>query len=163
MDFRDLRTTKKGEYAEEIIDNFLIRKGFIVCKPVEDNKSHYIDRVIYRKKNKKELIWVDVKCKSSRKYYPDTGFDYADYEKYKDIVTSGSKVVLFFVNEETQSVYGGLLTDLEKPKKVGKKNYPLIEYCNVKVIYFPLENMQTFFKFSDFDSVELKKLTDSNY
>lgn len=158
MKFKELGSTIKGEYAEGIIYKYLSDKGYIVYKPIRD-ESHPIDVICF---SGSSITFIDIKSKPHRKYYEDTGLDLKDYNKYKSLESKG-KVVLIFVDELSGSVYGGTITRLEKPCKVGKTEYPLRGKCNEEVIYFPLKNMKKFFDLTTTDLDMLKKLTRSNY
>lgn len=139
--FNELRTTQKGNIGEEIIDKKLFIKGYQLYKPSFDG-SHSFDRLIYSKKNKKFYL-CDIKTKPSRFAYPDTGIDFRLYREYLNKSREiNLDFLLIFVDENSKTIYGNLLSELEKEIEINYKNkiikYPLIQK---EIIYFPLQKM----------------------
>lgn len=163
MLFHELTTTQKGDVGEEIIDALLKKKGVIPYKPDAD-RAHPFDRLC-ASINKKSLYVVEVKAKSKRKYYPDTGINLSVYTGYQHINAKyNMQVYLFFVDEESAEIYGGELNKISTPCQIthnGKViDYPLISASGPKdIIYFPIARMGTISKINDADVSKLKSLT----
>lgn len=139
--FRDLQTTNKGDFGENLVLDWFEGKNIVPYGPI-NQESHPIDFIFYSKE-KNEFFLADVKTKPKRIYYPDQGIDLKDYEKYKELSKKHNMpVVLFFVDETTGTCYGGKLDILEK--HFG--DYPIIDDAKrEKVIYFPVSKMKKFF------------------
>lgn len=87
-------------------------------------------------------FWIEVKRKSRRIYYPDTGFPLKNYESYLKIQEiTGNEVFILFVDEKNNACYGNWLNNIKQPFKLNKKIYPLIEGDYSKIIYFPIALM----------------------
>ena len=140
--FNEKTTTKKGDIGENIVDNIMLKKGFIPYMPKEGTGAHPFDR-LYATRDKKTIFILDIKAKAKRRYYPDTGIDLAHYRQYSHISDKYKiEVVILFVDEESLTVYGGKLINLEAETTITDKSrtlkYPMI----VKnIIYFPIKNM----------------------
>lgn len=144
--FRKLETTKMGELAEGIIINeFAKSKGYQAFIPAHDG-SHYIDAICT---NGFQQFGLDIKCKSSRTYYPDTGCDTADVEKY---LTYPFEVYILWLDPKTGEAYGNWLKILNKYKTVDGN-------CT----YFPLKKMKPYRKLTQEEISALKKHENSNY
>jgi hypothetical protein len=161
-------TTQKGNIGEKLVDEMLREKGFCIYKP-EELGPHAFDRLAI--KNKEILLIAEVKSKARRKYYPDTGIDFRHYQDYLKIMEKHNlEVILFFVDEENQEIYGGKLSHLHKIRSfnVGGREvtYPKIETRSKnKIIYFHIDVMTKYKQLSEDDASQLKALTtkDSKY
>lgn len=170
MSWQERQEVKKGDYGETIVDRYLREEGFIPYYPVSKDKPHPIDRFV-SSPDKKDIFVADVKTKAKRKYYPDTGFDYADYESYIYIRKKyGMNVFIFFVDEYLEELYGNFLQELKQEKEIhykGKRiEYPKIETNKNgrKEIYFPLENMKRHIREINSKDIEaLKDISNRNY
>lgn len=132
MKFNDQPETKIGDIGEEVINEYLVKSGFILYKPI-NNEAHLIDGFAVR--SMKDIFAFDVKTKPRRLKYEDTGIDISHYERYKYITTKYKiPVFLFFVDGLYKKVYGNYLSVLEQ--ECG--NYPLKQKG---IIYFPLNKM----------------------
>jgi len=156
IDFENLKSTQKGNLGESIVDGMLRDQGFVIYKP-ERGLAHAFDRLII--KNKQILLIAEVKTKAKRKYYPDTGIEYKHYKEYKNIMKKHNlEVMLFFVDEEMKSIYGGKLSDLDIPQSFTFKNkeitYPKVE---LGIIYFHIDVME---KYSDIDEIYYQELSE---
>jgi hypothetical protein len=135
---------KKGNVGESVVDTYLIKQGLIPYAP-NANGAHPFDRLV-ASKDKKTIFIAESKAKPARVIYPDQGINVRNYEDYKRIQEKhGIDVFLFFVDEDRGTVYGNLLSVLDKPRlihniRVGASiNYPLVEGG---IRYFPLEAME---------------------
>jgi len=164
MNWEDKQTVKKGTFAEEIIDKYLISKNIIPYIPNFDG-AHPFDRLC-AKTDKKSIYILDIKAKASRNYYPDTGIDYKHYKEYKYLEEKYKvPIVLIFVDEYKAEIYGNILEHLTKPTIINNKNYPSIEKTinGVEIIYFPLINMKTINKLTNKQVEKLKQLSTRNF
>ena len=158
---------KKGNLGEKIIDQYLLDCDFIPYHPFSD-KAHPFDRLV-ASKDKKRIFVLEVKTKKSRKYYPDTGFNYSNYQDYDNIKQKyGLDIYITFVDDLEQEVYGNYLKELEKDREIklrGKTiHYPKIENKNgEKIKYYPLEAMENIKKLNKEEIEQLNKLSNENY
>lgn len=159
MEFRDRVEVKKGDLGESIVDFFLVRNGYIPYVPQCDG-AHPFDRLC-ASSDKKTIFIADVKAKARRKYYPDTGINIKHYDEYNHMNAKyGVDVYLFFVDEETETVYGNLLKVLGRERQIEHKGKILIYPLRQKnIIYFPLESMRTISSLTAEQIKELKKVT----
>jgi len=148
-------TVKKGDIGESIVDKHLLSKGFIPYHPGSPG-SHPFDRLV-ASRDKKTIFIADTKSKPARRYYPDTGIDVRHYNQYKYIQDKyGIDVYIYFVDEDSGTIYGNYLNTLDKPYgiKHGNKSiyYPLVDRG---IRYFPLTAME---QIGNIPKNELKKL-----
>lgn len=148
---------KRGQTGEQIVKKHLQRLGYVIYQPSE-GKAHPFD-FMCATENKRELFIAEVKTKPSRLYYPDTGIDerhYRDYCHIRD--TYNMEVLLFFLDEVKQQIYGNSLTELMRPQRIthaGKSlTYPL---HSKGILYFPLLNMQVIANLSDAELFRIKR------
>lgn len=130
----------KGDFAENIVHDFLEKKGFIVYKPMT-NAAHGFDRLAV--KNKSQLIIAEVKAKARMNKYEATGIDLRHYNEYKKVQEKHNiPVWIFFVDELLSKIYGNWISELEK-KITGDDG---VEYPNTKIakgiILFSLKHMK---------------------
>jgi len=161
MIFTERTKTKKGIYAENIIDVKLQKRGWILYAPVNENKAHSFDRLCI--KDKKVCMVAEVKAKAKRKFYPDTGINYSHYLDYKRMCDNHNlDTFLFFVDEEAGEIYGNYLSVLEKENTYFYNNqnivYPMIKTTSngVKIIYFHISLMLKIAKL-DKEEIEILK------
>lgn len=146
MEFTALTTTKLGTKAEEIIINeFATSKGFF---PYTPNKlaSHPIDAILVSGHCQ---VWLDIKCKSRRKYFYDTGCDKKDIDAY---LKAPCEVYLLWVDIVQKKIYGNFLKRLNQFRKDENG-----------ITYFPLDKMIHFRDMTEEEVVSLKEFERSNY
>lgn len=150
-------TVKKGNVGEEIAKNYLEKKGFIVYNPNTPG-SHPFDNLCADNRN---IFIVEIKTKEARKYYPDSGVDIRNYNKYLYIKSKHNmKVYLFFVDAANAKIYGNEIDELIKPQIINGKNYPSKEK---DIIYFPLMNMITISNLTKEQCDEIAQYNTKNY
>ncbi len=146
MDFSALTTTILGTKAEQIlISEFARKMGYFPFIPGIDT-SHPIDAICLSGAS----IWLlDIKCKSRRKYFFDTGMDRIDAIKYMGYPFP---VYVLWADIVQKKVYGNWI----------KK---LMPYSEIKdeYIYFPLDKMIPFRDLTEQEYIELKELERSSY
>lgn len=139
MNWQDKQTVKKGNIGEEIVNDYLTNKGWVVYEPITD-KAHGFDRLVSI--DRKRLVIAEIKTKARRNRFPDTGIDFKHYIEYKQISERHNLPVhLFFVDEMLGQIYGEALTVLEKPDCHEHKgeylSYPMVkQHKDSKIIYF---------------------------
>lgn len=155
--WHDKKETKIGDYGEALIKKYLEDLKFICYKPVTDG-SHLFDFLIYRED--KSPIAVEVKTKPSRNKYPDTGFDYRHYLRYKRYTEeTNTRMIIYFVDSIKGEIYGNYLDELDKPRRSQNISYPRDEYIGGREIrYFPLEAMKKIRDLTDNEKFELQRL-----
>lgn len=139
--WQNLPAVKKGNIGEQLVNAYLIEKGFIPYSP-DASGVHPFDRLV-ASKDKRTIFIADSKAKPARTFYPDTGINIKHYEDYKFIQDKYNiDVFLFFVDEDKQEIYGNFLRHLDEPVEIHDSgrilNYPL-EHKGIR--YFPLEKM----------------------
>lgn len=149
FEFKNKIESLKGDIGERLIRDYLEKEEQVVLYKAITEKAHCFDYLAY-KYNKFQYA-VEIKTKPARTYYPDTGFDYKYYTKYKSASEELKlRVLVLFVDEIKGTVYGEYLDELDKPRtlKIDDKftKYPQIHNG---IIYFPLDVMKTFFYIND--------------
>jgi hypothetical protein len=144
--FLNLTTTQLGTTAESmLIAEFAKSKGYFPYTP-EIQASHPIDCLMLSGSS----IWMmDLKCKSRRKYFADTGCDTLDVEKY---INYPFPVYILWADIVQKKIYGNWLVKLYPHKKVENN-----------ITYFPLDMMVKYRDMTDDEYEELKKLERSKY
>jgi len=168
MKFEELPGTKKGYIGEGEVDKYLTCLGIVPYSPII-GKSHPFDRLC-ASSDKKKIFVAECKTKASRTYYPDTGMNESNYQDYRNILDNYRiDIWLFFVDENTKTIYGNLLSELDKPIAIvhnGKRiEYPLVQKDTYghSIRYFPLVSMKEVCKISDAIAKDLKNLSRRNY
>jgi len=170
INFRDTKQYKKGNLGMRLVDEHLIKKGYIPYSPDAINKRHPFDRLVA--KDDKTMIFIaEGKTKPARIYYPDTGIDIKNYNEYLYISKKYNlRIFLFFVDEDKKEIYGNWLDILDKeiPEATTLKatarrlNFPVPEFYPLRekgIIYFPLKLMRTICKLTEEQAEEIKKFT----
>ena len=142
---------KKGDIGEEIITDFLEKKGWIVYRPFTKDKAHYFDMLCTL--NKEKIIAIDVKTKARLNNWNAQGIDIRSYNQYLNFVkTTSVNFYLIFVDDKTGVVH---LADLIKLKN------PI--YPNSKIIAWNVEDMKYLFTISKEDIKRLSEYDQRNY
>ena len=162
----EVKTNKKGDYAEKIVMENLHSKDINTFKNSID-VPHPFDFLLYKKRNGIwELNPADVKAKPKMSKYNATGIDQKDYQTYLDIQDRyNMNVYLFFVDEEMGKVYGNYLNELEKEVIDGEQKYPftLKDKYGIEIRIFHMDNMITQFRLTPEHREDLIELTDQKY
>jgi len=163
MNWEDKPEVKKGNMAEQIVDDFLRSKGLCAYFPVH-NGPHPFDRLCATQ-DKKSIVIVDSKAKAARTHYPDTGINKRNYDEYVFIQDKYHiPIWIFFVDEYKKAIYGNTLRELSKPILIKHKD-AVLEYPleHKGIIYFPLQNTKTIASLSNKQSEYLKSLSTRQY
>lgn len=103
MNWEDKPQVKKGNIGENIIIDFLEKKGYIIYKPIT-KAAHWID--IIATKNKEEIYAIDVKTKARFNKWMAQGIDVKHYEDYKRFKKKCNiNVYLFFVDDKNGEIH----------------------------------------------------------
>lgn len=153
---------QKGDIGEAIIQKLLEEKGWSVYRPDTDG-AHCFDMLAIL--NKAQCIAVDVKAKAAMKYYPATGINQKHFEEYQRFSKKHLMPFwLFFVDENSCSIYGNTLDELEKPRKVANKQYPMKLTAGQALLrVWPLDAMKVVADITPAQAASLKKLSQRNY
>ena len=140
--FSRLPSTRKGAIAEQYVIDLLTTRGWHIYRYSQDT-SHPVDLVAITNDG---LVLVEVKCKSARDYYPDTGIDLNDHYKYHELCNQTQlPLLLLFVDPKQANVYGQYLHELSQPVVVQHNGrelvYPLVAD---RYIYYPLSLMEVY-------------------
>lgn len=162
--FLALATTRKGEFAEDILLKLMRDGGCNVYRPTEKDRAHPIDMFVMPGQTMR-MFAADVKAKPKRSNYPDTGIDFRHWGKYCHINTyQHTPVFLFFVDEDCGRIYGNWLEILNKPVTIthnGKRiDYPKPEG---NIIYFPMQSMIKIGNIAPDDIEKLRSLSTRGY
>jgi len=142
---------QKGELGEQIISNYLEKKGWIVYRPFTKDKAHYFDMLCTY--NKEKVIAIDVKTKARLNKWNAQGINIKSYNEYLNFVkTTSVNFYLIFVDDKTGAVH---LADLIKLKN------PI--YPNEKIIAWNLNDMKYLFTITENEIKELSKYDQRNY
>lgn len=153
--WQSLTSVKKGNIGERLVNEFLIKKGYIPYSPDADG-AHPFDRLV-ASRDKKTIFIADSKTKPARTYYPDTGINIRHYNEYKFIQDKYNiDVFIFFVDEDSKTIYGNFLKRLDEPRKI-VHNGKIIEYPMEQkgIRYFPLSVMMPVAEIPAVDVLEL--------
>lgn len=159
ISFKDRKTTRKGKVGENIVRQYLEKRGWVIYEPQTDC-AHAFDKVAIKDKNKMALL--EVKTKARRNFYPDTGIDIRHYMEYKTLSEKYNlPIFLFFVDEMMALIYGNKLSFLEERVKTNDGiEYPLKQKG---IIYFPLERMKKIAILDAKTVLSIKKLNTRSY
>ena len=156
--FEDKPQFKKGEYAEEIVDDHLKSKGFVIYKP-QGGCAHAFDSLVI--KNKQNVIIAECKAKARRNHYPDTGMNTKNLNEYLFIQNKYNiTVFVYFADEMLKEIYGNRLAVLTQSHEIEwkgtKLSYPKVEG---KITYFSYDKMIKIADLTDTQVQNLKKLS----
>ena len=129
--WKSLLEVKKGDIGEDIIIDYLNKKGFAVYAP-SYSKPHWID--IFATRNKNELYAIDVKTKARFNKWNAQGFDYNDYESYKRLQNLYKlKVFIFFIDDKNGNIHCADLNKLSEGFRI--KNIIAWNLSEMKLIH----------------------------
>jgi len=142
---------KKGDIGEDIVSEFLEKKGWIIYRPFTKDKAHYFDMICTL--NKEKVIAIDVKTKARLNNWNAQGINIKSYNEYINFVKITSvNFYLIFVDDKTGSVHLADLMQLNNPI-----------YPNKNIIAWKVEDMKYLFTISQEDIDRLSKYDQRNY
>ena len=165
MNWQYKTEVKRGNLGEEIVDNLLHSKGYVIYKPITE-AAHAFDRLAI--KDKEKACIAKVKTKPRRFAYPDTGIDVRHYMEYKRVWRKHRiPVFIFFVDDNEGTVRCLNLSEffeVNEPKKYIHKgktlSYPM-DYKRIKYFYQP--EMKIVYELSAEEREQIKELYSGSY
>jgi len=158
---------EKGSLGQQYIARHFAGKSVLYW--TDEKTSHPFDGIALEWETY-DIIAIEIKTKSARTWYRDTGFDLIQWErlqKARDKYNRNPFIV--FVDEGGGLIYGNHLSILERPRAYvyGKdaslynlrNKYPSIER---DIVYFPLVAMKKIAKLSDEEVFDLRRLSNRN-
>jgi len=123
------KEVKKGDLGEDMVKEFLHKKGFVLYKPIT-NGSHKVDYFCHSG-NEKKVICAEAKTKRRMAVRPATGFNINCHEHYAELLKKYNiKTFVFFIDDFERCIYGQWLHLLGNGQKYGN------------VIVWPLDKMK---------------------
>jgi hypothetical protein len=111
---------KKGEAGEQIIRDYLERRGWVVYFPFTKNRAHYFDMLAT--KNKEKVIAIDVKTKARLNKWAAQGINKKSYDEYMKFVDSTNvPFYIVFVDDKLGDVHAQDIKRLTRPIRVNDK------------------------------------------
>lgn len=145
------KAVDKGDIGEEIIQEYLEKKGYTVYKHSTQDKPHWIDA--FAAKGKEKLIAYDVKTKARFNKWPAQGINKSSHEEYKKLAKQfGVPFLLFFVDDKNGNVHAA---NLEKLSEGFEPNDYLIAW--------ELKEMNYLFNIGKERIEQISKLDQRNY
>lgn len=142
MNFLDLRTTKIGTLAEDmLINEFAASKNSKPFTPAY-SASFDVDSLCIKGSR---VYGLEIKAKEHMYKYPYTGFDKKDFEVYKALEVP---VYVLFADYKMCKIYGQWVRNLE--------TQPYMEFG--EVIVWPLSAMTEYRDMKPYEVDEFKKL-----
>jgi hypothetical protein len=149
MDFET--ALRKGSIGEDIVSEYLEKKGWIIYRPFTKDKAHYFDMLCTL--NKKKVIAIDVKTKARLNKWNAQGINIKSYNEYVNFVkTTSVSFYLIFVDDKTGHVHAADLMNLKNPINP-----------NENIIAWSVDEMKYLFTISQMDIDRLSKLDQRNY
>jgi len=143
----------KGQLGETIVRRKMEAKGWVCYAPFTPG-AHAFDGLAV--KDKSMCLAFDVKSKSRRNNYEDTGINVAHFEVYKRFSERHLMPFwLFFVDEIMGEIYGNTLKALSVPFR-GRFDYPA-QFGGV--VYWPLARMHKMHTLTAEECAQLAALT----
>jgi hypothetical protein len=145
------KAVDKGDIGEEIIKEYLEKKGYTVYKHSTQDKPHWIDA--FAAKGKEKLMAYDVKTKARFNKWPAQGINKSSHEEYKKLAEQfGVPFFLFFVDDKNGNVHAA---NLEKLSEGFEPNDYLIAW--------ELKEMNYLFNIGEERIEQISKLDQRNY
>lgn len=156
----------KFDWGEKLIKKYFLHNDYICIYNSPKSESHVLDFIFLHNKTL-QLIYVEVKAKTHRKFYYDNGVDFRLFYVYRKLIEKNNLQNVFyilFVDPITKTCYGNTFEKLTEVKYACSKcnnpdrkiKYPL--YDGDKYVYFPLAYMNTYFEFKDKKITKIKEI-----
>ena len=156
-----------GMIGEIEVRRMLESQGYIVYQPQTEG-SHQMDMLAI--KDKQLTIAADVKTKTRRTHYEDTGVNQKHFELYQQFSRNhNAEFYIFFVDRVLGKIYGNRLSILERPCWHQGIKYPRVEAvkygrdAGVLIRYWPMCVMQDFGKVSKATAEMVRQYEQRNY
>lgn len=141
---------KKGEIGENIIREYLEKKGWVVYFPFTKNKAHSFDMLCTL--NKEKILAIDVKTKARMNKYNAQGIDLKSYNQYLKFKEQMSiEFYLIFVDDKNGDVH---------TFEIGKE---IKSFVIGKIIFWWIKDMKFLFNIGAEKIEQLSKLDQRKY
>ena len=141
---------KKGELGEQIIQDYLENRGWIVYFPFTKDRPHYFDMLAT--KDKERVVAIDVKTKARFNNFPMQGINVKSYNEYLHFVKSTNvPFYLIFVDDKNGDVHAVDIATLHDGVVMGT------------VIAWNLSQMKYLFKIDSEKIAELSNYDQRSY
>lgn len=153
----------KGELGEEVVRELLESRGWVVYQPVTSGPHHFDMLCI---KDKKRAIAFDVKAKARMNWLPCTGVNQKHFEEYQQFSERHRMPFwLVFVDEALRQIYGNTLDELEKPREVEGRSFPMLmeTKSGVRLRLWPLVAMRQIASITDSHAAALTAHSQRSY
>lgn len=145
MAWEDKKEVKKGNIGEDIIQEYLESKGWVIYRP-KTSAAHWFDMLACH--NKKHVIALDVKTKARFNYRACQGINKTTCAEYVNFLdASNIPFFLFFIDDKDGSVYKAEFSKLK-----GKGFTPT---KTPHIIAWDLSDMEYLFNIGDEKIIEL--------
>jgi hypothetical protein len=142
---------KKGDIGENIIKEYLEKRGWIIYKPFTKDKAHFFDMLCTFEKQK--VIAIDVKTKARLNKWNAQGINLRHYNEYLNFTNiTNIPFYLIFVDDKLGTVHCAEL------KKMINPIFP-----NDDIIAWDLSQMQHMFNISNDQIKLLSEFDERNY
>lgn len=142
---------KKGELGEQIVREWLEKRGWVVYFPFTKDRAHYFD--MFATKNKEQAVAIDVKTKARFNNFAAQGIDLRAYKQYMNFVEKTKvKFYVVFVDDKCGDVHACEIAKMTKCIHVGQN-----------IIAWYLKDMWKLFKISEAQIQELSQYDQRNY
>ena len=156
-----------GAIGEIEVRRMLESQGHIVYQP-QTQGSHQMDMLAI--KDKQTTIAADVKTKTRRTHYDDTGVNQNHFDLYQQFSRNHNvDFYIFFVDRVLGKIYGNKLALLERPCWHEGIKYPRVEPvkygrdAGTLIRYWPMCSMQDFAKISKSTADAIQQFEQRNY
>lgn len=142
---------KKGEIGEQIMREYLEKKGWIVYFPFTKNKAHYFD--LLATKDKEKVFAMDVKTKARFNKWPAQGINIKAFNEYSHFQEQAKiPFYLVFIDDKNGDVHLAEITEL-------KNSFNPAPH----LIAWPLSEMKLLFNIGAEKIAELSVFDQRNY
>ena len=152
---------RKGAVGEQVVRAFLERAGWVVYQPMTEG-AHCFDMLCI--KGKRTAVAFDVKAKARLNRYPATGINQRHFEEYAAFSDKHRMPFwVVFVDEGMRAVYGNTIEQLEIPRTVEGREYPVVMPWKVPTRLWPLEAMRPIHTLTEEQAATLAALNQRSY
>jgi hypothetical protein len=167
MKFCEKETTKYGDYGEDIVKEYLHKKGIQTMSNDEDKQHPFDILQIIKEKDTWKISMADVKTKPKLREYNGTGINIKHYNIYKFLQeVYNMEFFIYFIDETLGKCYGNYLNILETPQIDNNKTYPMNPFPSEDgddLIIFHINNMVDQFVLTSEQLTKLKELCPKKY
>jgi hypothetical protein len=152
---------RKGAVGEQVVRGFLERAGWVVYQPITEG-AHCFDMLCI--KGNRTAVAFDVKAKARLNRYPATGINQRHFEEYAAFSEKHRMPFwVVFVDEFMGKVYGNAIEELERPRTVEGRQYPMLMPWKPPIRLWPLAAMRPIHTLTPEQAGELAALNQRSY